>query len=208
VAMEALSQRLPAQLSGGQQQRVALARALITEPQVLLLDEPLSALDPFLRIKMRAELKRWQRELGMTFIHVTHAQDEAMALADLVVVMNGGRIEQRGTPREVFRSPRTEFVARFIGGHNVVAVRGTVLAVRADRLRLSPWSEAAQEAGGLVATVTDVEYQGAIVQTSLTASDGSELVAVASEDAFDRDPLKPGTRVTVAWDAEDAHALT
>jgi putative spermidine/putrescine transport system ATP-binding protein len=199
-----LSQRLPAQLSGGQQQRVALARALITEPQVLLLDEPLSALDPFLRIKMRAELKRWQRELGMTFIHVTHAQDEAMALADLVVVMNGGRIEQQGTPREVFRHPRTEFVARFIGGHNVVAVRGTLLAVRADRLRLSPWSEAA---GGLAATVTDVEYQGAIVQTSLTATDGSELVAVASEDAFDRDPLKPGARVTVAWDAEDAHAL-
>ncbi len=99
VAMEALGQRLPAQLSGGQQQRVALARALITEPQVLLLDEPLSALDPFLRIKMRAELKRWQRELGMTFIHVTHAQDEAMALADLVVVMNAGRIEQQGTPR-------------------------------------------------------------------------------------------------------------
>ena len=207
VAMEALSQRLPAQLSGGQQQRVALARALITEPQVLLLDEPLSALDPFLRIKMRAELKRWQRELGMTFIHVTHAQDEAIALADLVVVMNGGRIEQQGTPREVFRRPRTEFVARFIGGHNVVAVRGTVLAVRADRLRLSPWSEAAAEAAGLVATVTDVEYQGAIVQTSLTATDGSELVAVASEEAFDRDPLKPGARVTVAWDAEDALAV-
>ena len=158
---------------------------------------------------MRAELKRWQRELGMTFIHVTHAQDEAMALADLVVVMNGGRIEQQGTPREVFRRPRTEFVARFIGGHNVVAVRGAVLAVRADRLRLSPCGDAAAEAGGLVvATVTDVEYQGAVVQTSLVATDGSELVAVASEEAFDRDPLKPGTRVAVAWDAEDAHVLT
>ena len=126
---------------------MALARALITEPQVLLLDEPLSALDPFLRIKMRAELKRWQRELGMTFIHVTHAQDEAMALADLVVVMNGGRIEQQGTPREVFHRPRTEFVARFIGGHNVVAVRGTMLAVRADRLRLSPWTRGGRGGG-------------------------------------------------------------
>jgi len=207
VAMETLGERLPAQLSGGQQQRVALARALITEPQVLLLDEPLSALDPFLRIKMRAELKRLQRELGMTFVHVTHAQDEAMALADLVVVMNGGRVEQQGTPRDVFRRPRTEFVARFIGGHNVVAVRDTVLAVRADRLRQSPWSETAGTAGGLVATVTDVEYQGAVVQTSLTAPDGSELMAVVSEEAFDRDPHRPGARVAVAWDPEDSHVL-
>ena len=89
----------------------------------------------------------------------------------------------------------------------MVAVRGTVLAVRADRLRLSAWTEAAAEASGLVATVNDVEYQGAIVQTNLTAADGTELVAVASEEAFDRDPVKPGTRVAVAWDAEDAHAL-
>jgi putative spermidine/putrescine transport system ATP-binding protein len=207
VAMESLAERLPEQLSGGQQQRVALARALITEPQVLLLDEPLSALDQFLRVKMRAELKRWQRELGMTFVHVTHAQDEAMALADLVVVMNGGRIEQHGTPREVFRQPRTQFVARFIGGHNVVAVRDEVLAVRADRLRLSPWSEAAGTAGALLATVTDVEYQGAVVQTSLTAADGRELTAVVSEDVFDREPHRPGARVAVAWDPEDSHVL-
>src|SRR5262249_24830580 len=124
VAMTDYAERLPAQLSGGQQQRVALARALITEPQVLLLDEPLSALDPFLRVKMRGELKRWQRELGMTFVHVTHAQEEAMALADLVVVMHEGRIEQQGSPRDVFRHPRTEFVARFLGGHNVIAIGG------------------------------------------------------------------------------------
>ena len=101
-----MPQRLPAQLSGGQQQRVALARALITEPQVLLLDEPLSALDPFLRIRMRAELKRLQKELGITFVHVTHCQDEAMALADLVVVMNSGRIEQAGTPRDGLQRAR------------------------------------------------------------------------------------------------------
>ena len=90
----------------------------------------------------------------------------------------------------------------------IVFLSGEAVAIRADRLRLSPWSEAATEAAGLVATVTDVEYQGAIVQTSLTATDGSELVAVASEEAFDRDPVKPGTRVAVAWDAEDAHVLT
>ena len=102
VQMEAYAERLPAQLSGGQQQRVALARALITDPSILLLDEPLSALDPFLRIKVRAELKRLQRDLGISFVHVTHSQEEAMALADLIVVMNDGRIEQAGSPREVF----------------------------------------------------------------------------------------------------------
>ncbi|MCL2429881.1 MAG: ABC transporter ATP-binding protein, partial [Alphaproteobacteria bacterium] len=124
VAMEAFAARLPAQLSGGQQQRVALARALVTDPQILLLDEPLSALDPFLRIRMRAELKRWQRELGISFIHVTHSQEEAMALADMIVVMNDGRIEQAGAPREVYNKPRTEFVARFMGGNNVISIDG------------------------------------------------------------------------------------
>ncbi|MEO8667358.1 MAG: ABC transporter ATP-binding protein, partial [Bauldia sp.] len=99
VAMERYAERLPAQLSGGQQQRVALARALVTDPSILLLDEPLSALDPFLRIKVRAELKRFQRDLGISFIHVTHSQEEAMALADLIVVMNEGKIEQAGSPR-------------------------------------------------------------------------------------------------------------
>jgi len=120
VDMAAFGERLPAQLSGGQQQRVALARALVTEPSILLLDEPLSALDPFLRVRMRQELKRLQLELGITFIHVTHSQDEALALADLIVVMNEGVIEQAGHPREVFNRPRTPFVARFIGGHNLL----------------------------------------------------------------------------------------
>jgi putative spermidine/putrescine transport system ATP-binding protein len=120
VAMEALAERLPAQLSGGQQQRVALARALVTDPGVLLLDEPLSALDPFLRIRMREELRRFQRQFGITFIHVTHSQEEALAVADLVIVMNDGRIEQADTARAVFDRPATAFVARFIGGHNVL----------------------------------------------------------------------------------------
>jgi len=120
VHMEAYGERQPAQLSGGQQQRVALARALTTNPSVLLLDEPLSALDPFLRIRMREELKRLQLELGISFVHVTHSQEEAMALADLVVVMNDGLVEQVGAPREVYNQPKTAFVARFIGGHNVL----------------------------------------------------------------------------------------
>jgi putative spermidine/putrescine transport system ATP-binding protein len=135
VHMADYAQRLPAQLSGGQQQRVALARALITNPSVLLLDEPLSALDPYLRVRMREELKRLQVELGMTFIHVTHSQEEALALADLMVVMDRGRIAQLGSPHDVYAAPRTAFVARFIGGHNVIggriSARDGVLAVLA-----------------------------------------------------------------------------
>ncbi len=134
VEMEGQAERLPAQLSGGQQQRVALARALVTNPSVLLLDEPLSALDPFLRVRMREELKRFQRQLGISFVHVTHSQDEALGLADLVIVMNEGRIEQAAPARDIFDRPQTAFVARFIGGHNVL--RCTVEAADAKGARL------------------------------------------------------------------------
>jgi len=206
VAMSAYASRRPAELSGGQQQRVALARALITEPKILLLDEPLSALDPFLRVRMRAELKRLQRELGIIFVHVTHSQDEAMALADFVVLMNEGRIEQQGSPREVFNRPRTEFVARFIGGHNVVTAHGARVAVRADRVQLRRLNGHGG-APPAIGTVTNVEYQGTVVQTSVTADDGTELMAVTPEQVFDREPLVPGTRVAVDWDPGAAHAL-
>ena len=115
---------MPAQFSGGQQQRVALARSLITNPQVLLLDEPLSALDEFLRLRMRGELKSLQNELGITFVHVTHTQPEAIALADMVVVMDTGRIDQADTANVIFDKPNTPYVARFMGGQNVLT--GTV----------------------------------------------------------------------------------
>lgn len=124
VQLDHLHDRMPAQLSGGQQQRVALARALITNPKVLLLDEPLSALDEFLRLQMRGELKGLQSELGITFLHVTHTQPEAIALADMVVVMDNGTIEQAGTARDIFDKPRTPYVARFMGAQNVLT--GTV----------------------------------------------------------------------------------
>jgi putative spermidine/putrescine transport system ATP-binding protein len=124
VRLEAFANRMPSELSGGQQQRVALARALITNPRVLLLDEPLSALDEYLRLRMRGELRRIQRELGITFIHVTHTQLEAIAVADVVVVMEQGRIEQAASPRDIFFHPRNAYVARFIGGQNVLS--GTV----------------------------------------------------------------------------------
>jgi putative spermidine/putrescine transport system ATP-binding protein len=130
VQMGALADRVPAQLSGGQQQRVALARALITRPRVLLLDEPLSALDEFLRLRMRGELRRLQQDLGITFVHVTHTQPEAIALADLVVVMDHGYVEQAGTAEEVYSAPASPYVARFMGGQNVFW--GTLREVRGD----------------------------------------------------------------------------
>jgi putative spermidine/putrescine transport system ATP-binding protein len=124
VQLYPLRNRMPAQLSGGQQQRVALARSLITNPKVLLLDEPLSALDEFLRLHMRGELRSLQHELGITFVHVTHTQPEAIALADMVVVMDTGRIDQADTANVIFNEPKTPYVARFMGGQNVLT--GTV----------------------------------------------------------------------------------
>ena len=124
VRLTELADRLPGQLSGGQQQRVALARAAITEPRVLLLDEPLSALDEQLRIQMRQELRRMQRELGITFVHVTHTQLEAIALADMVVVMEKGKIKQAGPAREIYAEPRDRYVAEFLGGQNVLTRPG------------------------------------------------------------------------------------
>ena len=136
IHMSDYADRLPAQLSGGQQQRVALARALVTHPKVLLLDEPLSALDPFLRGRMREELKRLQNELGITFIHVTHSQEEAMALADLVVVMEQGKIRQAGAARDVYASPKDRYVAEFLGGQNVLS--GRVQTVNGQHAVVAP----------------------------------------------------------------------
>jgi putative spermidine/putrescine transport system ATP-binding protein len=207
VDMQAYGARLPAQLSGGQQQRVALARALITSPQILLLDEPLSALDPFLRLRMRAELKKLQRELGISFIHVTHGQDEAMALADIVVLMNGGRIEQQGSPREIFNHPRTEFTARFIGGHNVIGVGDKTYAVRVDRLVLKRPGETV--AGPSVAgTVSEVEYQGTYVRVAITIYGGAEISAQLTEGQFDAANYSVGDRVLATWEEAQASLLT
>src|SRR5919109_163438 len=144
VQLDPFAARMPAQLSGGQQQRIALARALITNPRVLLLDEPLSALDEFLRLRMRGELRRMQKELGITFVHVTHTQLEAIAVADMVVVMDQGRIEQATSAREIFARPRTAYVARFIGGQNVLKGRvervaegsAVLVGARGERLEL------------------------------------------------------------------------
>ena len=206
VAMGQLAQRKPGELSGGQQQRVALARALITEPKVLLLDEPLSALDPFLRVQMRAELRRWQKELGLTFVHVTHSQEEAMALADTMVVMNHGLIEQVGSPHQVYNHPASEFVARFMGGHNVLATPAGLVAVRNDHMRIVPASEPGAQ--GLAATITDVEYQGTYVLLGLVLEGAPPPLRSVSvllhESHFLARPFALAQPVLLSW--QEAHA--
>ncbi len=202
VDMTTYSDRLPDQLSGGQQQRVALARALITRPQVLLLDEPLSALDPFLRIRMRAELRKLQQELGISFLHVTHSQDEALALADEIVVMNNAVIEQAGPTRDVFNAPRTEFVARFMGSHDVLALPEGHFAIRADQIALTT-----PEAGTMEAVISAVEYQGIHVAVTARLPGDQEVTALIADKEFYTDPKNPGDAVGLTWDRQQLHKL-
>jgi putative spermidine/putrescine transport system ATP-binding protein len=233
MQMEAYATRRPAQLSGGQQQRVALARALITDPEALLLDEPLSALDPFLKIRMRAELKKLQVSLGITFVHVTHSQEEAMALADLIVVMNDGRIEQAAPPRAVFEQPATAFVARFMGDHNVISGRvvangsattlevpgggrfsaaacgrspgdGIDIAVRTDRVRMGGEPS---KGLGFTGIVTNVEYRGPTVKLAFNGAGIEEFTAILDESDFFARPAAVGDAVPLSWDARDAIVL-
>jgi putative spermidine/putrescine transport system ATP-binding protein len=233
VHMEGYADRLPAQLSGGQQQRVALARALVTEPSVLLLDEPLSALDPFLRVRVREELKRLQAELGVTFIHVTHSQEEALALADLIVVMEGGQVQQAGPAREIFEAPRSAFVARFIGGHNVVAGQvvaqvnghavlrsaagefrvsgeapvgaGAAVAVRSDKVRLAGASD--DSGSALRGRVANIEYNGPWLRVRLEGEALDDFVVTVADLEFDRNPVRIGDSVAAVWAADDARLL-
>ncbi len=233
VHMEDYASRLPAQLSGGQQQRVALARALVTEPSVLLLDEPLSALDPFLRVRMREELKRLQTELGVTFIHVTHSQEEALALADVIVVMEGGQVQQAGPAREIFEAPRSPFVARFIGGHNVVAGEVVALAeghavlrsaagefrvpgkapigtaaavaVRSDKVRLADASDDGDSR--LRGRVANIEYHGPWLRVRLEGEALEDFVVTVADQQFDRNPVRIGDGVAAVWAATDGRLL-
>ena len=203
VDLTELANRMPDQLSGGQQQRVALARALITRPQVLLLDEPLSALDPFLRIRMRGELRKLRKELGISFIHVTHGQDEALALADDIIVMNNAVIEQAGPARDVFNVPKTRFVAQFMGGHNVIALTGGYFAIRTDAVSITDL-----KLGSVEGNVTAVEYQGTHVSLSARINGDQEVVALIPDTIFFAEPHHPGDRIGLHWDANDQHRLT
>ncbi|QDY71064.1 ABC transporter ATP-binding protein [Qingshengfaniella alkalisoli] len=203
VDLSALAERFPHQLSGGQQQRVALARALITRPQVLLLDEPLSALDPFLRVRMRSELKRLQRELGISFLHVTHGQDEAMALADEIVVMNDAVIEQAGSARDVFNRPDTAFVAQFLGGHNVIDLADGRFALRSDAVSLTDAGT-----GKMEARIMAVEYQGTHVSVSARVAGNQDLMALVPDAVFFQNVKNPGDAVGLTWEQEKLHRLT
>lgn len=209
VDMASFASRLPAQLSGGQQQRVALARALITNPSILLLDEPLSALDPFLRLRMRSELKRLQRELGISFIHVTHSQDEALSLADQIIVMNRGRIEQVGSAQDVFNKPQTQFVAQFMGGHNVMSDGQSHLAIRSDKIRVARTKP--EGSTGIQAVVREIEYLGTTFSVALNAAGNTanpHPISVTIPDAlFSQEPLEIGQTVFLDWRPDDAHRL-
>ena len=203
VQMSEFSDRLPAQLSGGQQQRVALARALITNPSILLLDEPLSALDPFLRIKMRSELKVLQKKLGITFIHVTHSQDEAMALADMIVVMNNGIIEQVGSPYEIFNYPKNKFIASFVGGHNVITKNRKTYSIRMDHIDLQLKEVKNTKNNNVnLFKVKEIEFQGQIVKVSGDTKKFGELSVQLSDEKFLKNKFKIEDEVFISWNDE------
>ena len=207
VRMSEFSNRLPDQLSGGQKQRVALARALITKPKILLLDEPLSALDPALRIDMRAELKQMQRELGITFIHVTHSQDEALALATIGVVMNEGRIEQFANPIELFNKPANVFVADFVGGHNIMKLGASTYSLRADKLKLIGTSKKPKNKVPSF-KIKDIEFLGSSISVTLVGSDDSTLKAKVMDQDFYKQNFEIEQDVYCDWDENDLHQLS
>ena len=227
VELPGFEQRKPTQISGGQAQRVALARALINRPAVLLLDEPLGALDLKLRKEMQLELKRIQHEVGITFVHVTHDQEEAMTMADRIVIMNSGHIEQLGTPSELYESPRTAFVAGFLGVSNLL--EGT--AVGGDRVKLADGTEVqcrrealggragtvrigvrpeklrigGGEANSLSGTVSESAYIGVSTQYILDTSAGPVTVYVQNDRSGGQ--VATGERLTLSWSPESTFVV-
>ena len=204
VQMENYSDRYPNQLSGGQQQRVALGRALITNPSILLLDEPLSALDPFLRIKMRSELKTLQKKLGISFIHVTHSQDEAMALADMIVVMNNGKIEQVGNPYEVFNKPKNEFIANFVGGHNVISKSKKFYSIRMDHIKIIN-NKKSKNCYPMI--VNEIEFQGQIVKVTGISKDFGRLSVSLGDEIFLKNKFDIDDEIFISWDKTKENSL-
>jgi putative spermidine/putrescine transport system ATP-binding protein len=201
VRLEDFAARKPAQLSGGQRQRVALARAIVNRPQVLLLDEPLGALDLKLRQEMQVELKRIQGEVGITFVYVTHDQEEALTMSDRLAVFRAGRIEQVGTPAEVYEHPANEFVAGFVGVSNVVERDGRRFTIRPEKIRLLGEGETADGLHVEAGTVEDVAYVGMVTRYLVALDAGGALQVVRQNletSSVDAHELR-GRRVRVAW---------
>jgi putative spermidine/putrescine transport system ATP-binding protein len=196
VHLGSFGNRKPVQLSGGQRQRVALARAIVNRPEVLLLDEPLGALDLKLRQEMQTFLKTLQRELGMTFLYVTHDQEEALTMSDHVAVFNEGRIVQVGSPADIYEKPATEFVAGFVGTSNILDRGGRRFSVRPERIRLN--------GSGEPGTVADVVFVGAFTRYLVETENGERLTVVRQSDGTS---LAPGTPVALSWRDEDAYEI-
>lgn len=236
VQMEEFLHRRIKQLSGGQKQRVAIARALVTEPEILLLDEPLSALDAHLRIRMQGELKRLQRTLGISFIYVTHNQSEAFAMADRVVVMNRGQVEQIGSPAEVYTRPNTHFVAEFVGTNNIfdgeiVAVEGRIITVDSpqgqiyahleDRVhgrgekvslvvqadRVSTTPKGSTHENRVRGVLRGSEFMGSQVLYLLETADGQEIKMIRQESFNDTLAMAMDREIEVFWPMEDTVIL-
>ncbi len=208
VKLDAFAARKPAQLSGGQQQRVALARALAPQPEVLLLDEPLSALDLKLRKEMQSELKRLQRETGITFVLVTHDQEEALAMSDRLAVMSGGRMLQAGTPEEIYARPASRFVADFIGEANIVPGpalgRQGLFAIRPEHITLGAESGAPRRLAG---TVKDVTFLGADTLFEIMVPHGAEILHMRARLRGRAPALPPGETASLHWPDEAEWAL-
>jgi putative spermidine/putrescine transport system ATP-binding protein len=205
VQLSGYGGRKPSQLSGGQRQRVALARAIVNRPKVLLLDEPLGALDLKLRQEMQVELKSIQREVGITFVYVTHDQEEALTMSDRIAVFNHGRIEQIGPPAEVYEHPRSEFIAGFVGVSNVVERDGRRYTVRPEKISVledgqEPPSGSHIEPG----VVRDVQYVGPVTRYHVTLDRGGELQVLAQnlEEGSAQVLGSRGRRVRIAWRPE------
>lgn len=197
VQLEEYGKRMPDQLSGGQKQRIAIARAVINEPKVLLLDEPLGALDLKLRRQMQLELKRLQKQLGITFIYITHDQEEAINMSDRIGVMHEGILEQLGTPNEVYYQPQTSYVADFVGNANILHKNGETFAIRSENILMNGEAACTQEA-----VVVEKSFAGGQLRILFGLPDGQTLTA--SRYGIDND-LQPGQQVRIGW--EEPHAV-
>jgi putative spermidine/putrescine transport system ATP-binding protein len=205
VRLPGLGDRKPVQLSGGQRQRVALARAIINGPPVLLLDEPLGALDLKLRQEMQIFLKALQRDLGITFVYVTHDQEEALTMSDRLAVFNEGRIEQVGSPAEVYERPVSEFVAGFVGVSNVVERDGRRITIRPEKIRMTDEATGDGEAGA----IREVVYVGMVTRYVVDLDAGGELVVVRQnlETSSQEALSEQGKRVRLSWRPEHTYEI-